>query len=312
MGWAEYQAVIFCHNDRHPHVHVMLNRVHPETGRALNDGHEWRRSQSFGLGYEREQGKIFCEQRLLPEDQREPAPTRETWMKMKEAERQHDKAEAARATRAPDYFERGDQTRWQAEEWKALRGFQKERRLEFFAEGKLEFRERRNEVFREVRMEFREDWRNFYHAKRDGVNADHLAEMKADILARQNAALEQRRDEACGALLEHREKEYQYLLLKQKEERAELKDRQQQGLRSYQLLDRIYDPDEPLLAGRAAYYERMSADLDRHATEPFRTAAGSNQSPNSRKRPLPRDTRFATDWMLSVALGLARSAPLQP
>jgi MobA/VirD2-like, nuclease domain len=32
---SEYQSVIVCHNDtKHPHLHVMVNRVHPETGKA--------------------------------------------------------------------------------------------------------------------------------------------------------------------------------------------------------------------------------------------------------------------------------------
>lgn len=35
LGLAEHQAVIVAHRDReHPHVHIMLNRVHPDTGRA--------------------------------------------------------------------------------------------------------------------------------------------------------------------------------------------------------------------------------------------------------------------------------------
>ena len=35
LGLAEHQALLVAHQDRaHPHVHVMVNRVHPETGRA--------------------------------------------------------------------------------------------------------------------------------------------------------------------------------------------------------------------------------------------------------------------------------------
>jgi hypothetical protein len=289
MGWGEHQAVIVCHVDRHPHVHVMLNAVHPETGRALDTGFEKRRASEWALAYEREHSQIFCEQRLLPEDQREPAPTREAWMKMKETEQRHDKVEAGRAAEGLDYFERVGQSRWQAKEWELLRGYQKDQRIEFFAEGKELFRERRSEVFREVRMEFREDWKTYYQAKRDGVRADRLADMKEDILARQNTELERRRDEACGSLLEHRENEYEYLKLKQKEERAELAVRQQQGLRSFQLLDRIYDPDGPFLAGRAEYYEKMFAEEDRHATEPFNAAARETCEPAPEISPETRD-----------------------
>lgn len=35
LGLAEHQAVIVCHRDReHPHLHLLINRVHPETGTA--------------------------------------------------------------------------------------------------------------------------------------------------------------------------------------------------------------------------------------------------------------------------------------
>ena len=35
LGLSDHQSVIVCHNDtEHPHIHVMVNRVHPETGKA--------------------------------------------------------------------------------------------------------------------------------------------------------------------------------------------------------------------------------------------------------------------------------------
>ena len=65
MNWQEHQAILVAHDDkRYPHVHVMLNAVHPETGLQLNDGFEQRRAQAWALDYEREQGHIHCEQRL--------------------------------------------------------------------------------------------------------------------------------------------------------------------------------------------------------------------------------------------------------
>jgi hypothetical protein len=237
MGWAEHQAVIFCHNDRHPHVHLMINAVHPETGRALDDGHERRRSQRFALGYEFEQGKIFCEQRLLPEDERERAPTREAWMKMKEAERAHQQAENALMLRAPDYFDRHDPVAWKAKEWEALRGYQKEQRTAFFAHGKQAYRKVRNAVFREVRTEFRDEWKTWFDLRREGFDPHLLGEIKKGILERQNAELEKRRDEACKELRERRDHEYEDILRQQREQRAELRARQDDGLRSFDLLD---------------------------------------------------------------------------
>ena len=65
MKWQEHQAMLVAHDDKAmPHVHVMLNVIHPETGLRLNDAFERRRAQAWALEYEREQGRIYCEQRL--------------------------------------------------------------------------------------------------------------------------------------------------------------------------------------------------------------------------------------------------------
>ena len=44
-GLVEHQAFVMGHGDKaHPHLHMMINRVHPETGRAWSDAHSHRRS----------------------------------------------------------------------------------------------------------------------------------------------------------------------------------------------------------------------------------------------------------------------------
>jgi Relaxase/Mobilisation nuclease domain len=41
LGLSGHQTLIVCHRDRpHPHVHMLINRVHPETGRAWNRWYE--------------------------------------------------------------------------------------------------------------------------------------------------------------------------------------------------------------------------------------------------------------------------------
>lgn len=43
-GLEQHQALIMGHGDRpHPHLHIMLNRVHPETGRVWSTAHDYRR-----------------------------------------------------------------------------------------------------------------------------------------------------------------------------------------------------------------------------------------------------------------------------
>src|SRR5262249_37146721 len=64
MKLDEHQVLFVAHNDtRHPHVHLIVNRVHPETGMTHDSNWYKTRSQKWALAYEREQGRIFCEAR---------------------------------------------------------------------------------------------------------------------------------------------------------------------------------------------------------------------------------------------------------
>jgi hypothetical protein len=64
MGWGEHQALIVAHNDtRHAHLHIILNRVHPDTGRALNDWQERKRAQKWAFSYEKTRGAVLCSAR---------------------------------------------------------------------------------------------------------------------------------------------------------------------------------------------------------------------------------------------------------
>lgn len=51
------QAVIICHTDtRHPHVHVVVNRIDPTNGK-VSTGDEWRQLSKFRDAYEKERGQ---------------------------------------------------------------------------------------------------------------------------------------------------------------------------------------------------------------------------------------------------------------
>jgi len=64
LGLADYQALYVCHNDEpHRHVHVIVNRVHPETGLAWDDGRSQPRIQKWAAAYEKKHGKIYCPRR---------------------------------------------------------------------------------------------------------------------------------------------------------------------------------------------------------------------------------------------------------
>lgn len=262
MKWHEHQAVLVAHSDKaHSHVHVMVNAVHPETGLKLDDFLERRRAQHWALEYERENGKVLCQQRLLDEQDREKAPTRDDWLKMKEAQQDHEQGETARRHYDPDYMnKRENQKVIEGEEWKILKEHQREQREAFFEEGKTVYRERRNSVYREVREEFRPEWREYFEAKRDGLDEDRLAEIKADILVRQKSVLDERVTATFAGLREHRDEEYALILFNQREARQELRDHQAEGLRATYLLDRVYDPDRILDSYRQETREEMALD----------------------------------------------------
>ena len=66
LGMQEHQAVMISHTDTaHPHVHVIVNRVHPETGKAINVYKDYEKLSAWALAYEREQGKVYCQARAF-------------------------------------------------------------------------------------------------------------------------------------------------------------------------------------------------------------------------------------------------------
>ncbi len=242
MQWQEHQALLVAHDDKHPHVHVMLNVVHPETGLRLNDDFERRRAQAWALDYEREQGRIYCEQRLQNVEEREDAPTRPAWMAFKENQRKFENEEKALLEQAVDFSENAENPRNKnSAEWKRLKEMQRAERQEFFADGKAAFSELRLSIYRETREEFRERWGDFYAAQKNGADSDTLVKMKAELIAEQKTTLETSRDEACQELRESRNSQYRELLDDQREARLGLRWRQEAGLDNAHFLQQVED-----------------------------------------------------------------------
>lgn len=64
MGMSEHESVIVAHRDEpQKHVHVIVNRVHPISGLAADIRNSKRKFSDFAREYERENGKIYCQQR---------------------------------------------------------------------------------------------------------------------------------------------------------------------------------------------------------------------------------------------------------
>ena len=67
----KHQALIVAHSDTaHRHVHVIVNRVDLETGKAAAVGRSRLRLSEWAKGYEEAQGQIRCERRGLNNQRR--------------------------------------------------------------------------------------------------------------------------------------------------------------------------------------------------------------------------------------------------
>ena len=63
LGMERHQALIVSHRDGQPHVHVISNRVDPESGKAAGLSRSKLKLSKWAERYEREQGKIRCPER---------------------------------------------------------------------------------------------------------------------------------------------------------------------------------------------------------------------------------------------------------
>lgn len=68
----EHQAIFVCHDDEpQPHVHVVVNRVHPDHGKMLSKYNDWQKFSKWAQGYEEERGKVYCMQRVANNQMRD-------------------------------------------------------------------------------------------------------------------------------------------------------------------------------------------------------------------------------------------------
>ncbi len=273
MGWDDHQAVLIAHDDKaYRHVHLVVNAIHPETGRKLDDGFERRRAQSWALAYEQEHGKVYCQERLRPAAEREESIPRPSWIEMREVPREQF---------ADDYLSRHDNRLvMERQEWKLLKDLQKAERIEFFDNGKEIYRAINRTIYRQVREEFRPEWGSYYAARRDGLDAESLGELRTELIARQRDVLDERRGEAIAERRELRDITYRELLNRQKDERAELADRQEIGLRSHDLLDRAYPAQRPGEIGTdVEKSDELGGILDRFGVQRGRDRHASGDEP---------------------------------
>src|SRR5262249_8172913 len=62
IGMQDHEALFVAHRDTaHPHIHVIVNRVNPKTGRTSEkEGNDRNTFSRWAEAYERKMGKILC------------------------------------------------------------------------------------------------------------------------------------------------------------------------------------------------------------------------------------------------------------
>ena len=146
LGLDGHEALIVAHDDtRHPHVHVIANRVDPETGKAAKLGNSKLRLSRWAEGYEREQGRIRCEERVKNNERRRAGDevVRNPWerpLHWARYRREGMQSGRAQRARAPVDKERVDMAAWRRAEAQAWEKVEDGRWLGFW---RLETRARK-------------------------------------------------------------------------------------------------------------------------------------------------------------------------
>ncbi len=129
LGLEGHEALIVAHEDtRHPHVHVIANRVDPETGKAATLGNSKLRLSRWAEGYEREQGRIRCERRVENNERRRagqevvrgPSNRPRHWARVRREGMQPGRARRTRKPRREDQIDVAAWRHGEAEAWETV------------------------------------------------------------------------------------------------------------------------------------------------------------------------------------------------
>lgn len=307
MGWDEQQVLMVAHDDtKHPHIHLIINRVHPETGMTLDDNWSKRRAQRWALAYEREHGQVLCKAREAKYDHDRPANDHmnyREWQEWQKLSRDH---------AIDPEFQQGVA----AGEWDVLKKIQKQERVGFWKDTSRIRKEMRQHLREEVREEFKEEWQDYALLRQERAEQAHiydsgvrrelrrlrqagnlkaiartrekqddyhrelrkeLADMRKDISDRQKARFEEIAVPTLEDFKNERLHLYQDVLARHRAERAQLHDDQAEGTRRRDLLGRL----------------DVSERAQQKEAEPERREDGEERRPAADKR--SADYRFYTN-----------------
>jgi hypothetical protein len=314
MGLDEHQVVYLAHNDtEHAHIHIVVNRVHPETGKVHDDAFSKNRSQVWAREYEREHGRIWCQERI-GKDYTKPNDRPPHGLPHREA---IDTRQEARHYAALD---KAAQTLDAREKEQLSRRHQEERET-FLKTARQQFKAARQAAYREVRQEFRVRWVEHFleadavrreagrkgaelatqimHLAREedfatawqmcadrdtllGAAEKQIAEARETLRDQQCATTRERQDAACKELYGERALAFTEIKQHQQQERAELKELQ--AARGDQ---RPYDRDRLTDLVERAPTEPRTSDADRRADHEL-VAQAARESPGVREQLEPK------------------------
>jgi hypothetical protein len=153
MGWNEHQALLMGHNDTaHPHMHMLINRIHPATGLTLDQNWDRTRASRWGLAYEREHGKIYCEVRELKY---------ERGMEIEGRHMPHSQWKMWNDLSRDGAVDPEHAAALRSGEWDALKTNQKQERLAFWKQSAEQRRQLRTAIREDVQAEFNPDWQAY-------------------------------------------------------------------------------------------------------------------------------------------------------
>ncbi|MCP5006723.1 MAG: relaxase/mobilization nuclease domain-containing protein [Planctomycetes bacterium] len=168
LGLCEHEAILVAHNDAdHKHIHLIVNRVHPETGVAAKVSNDRLKLSKWAEGYERDHGEILCEERVKNNERRrngEYVKNREKLNKAEFYRWQREKVNQAFAQRQKD--------------GKNLSAIHKKQRDKLFSIKERLIEERR----KELKESNRPKWASIY--KRQNQENRKLEEIQGSALSR--------------------------------------------------------------------------------------------------------------------------------
>jgi Relaxase/Mobilisation nuclease domain len=150
LGLERAQALMIAHADGGaPHLHVMVNRVNPDTGLAYSLGNDRRILSAWAKEWEKEHGLTRCMEREKPVEEREQQKSR---LETQPDRQEHDPraAEHKQETRRPDLA--AELRRMHENEWQFLKEEHAEARRSLYmrqrAEGDAFYQQQREEMAR--------------------------------------------------------------------------------------------------------------------------------------------------------------------